>query len=211
MSDSNSSHAPVEVWQAIFDELDVEQDKRTLAACSLSCKTLLAPCYRRLYHNITLSTSASAQNFVRTIRSQADNQPATYVRGLSILCRDIPPSDLNSIIPALAHSLPTLSILRLDSLQWSQLDQPAKSALMTGFQTVQHVETSEVVFESEDQALEFITSFPSLTHLNRQSRDLGFSEQDPLPRPMALPTSLKTRHIEEGAGEDFILSESEIP
>ena len=209
MPESSEPHLPVELWEAIFDDLDGEQDKRTLVACSASCKTLLAPSYRRLYNHITLASSAIAQRFVRAIRSQSLHPPAAYVRRLSIHGRYVPTSDLNLIIPILAQCLPAVSALRLVSLDWSLIDHRAQSALTTGFQTVYRLELSEFLFQTEDQALEFIVSFPSLTHLSRHRAlqfdffDFGLDAQVPLPRPIPLPGGLKALDISTDYVEIF--------
>ena len=195
--ESSEPHLPIELWETIFDDLDSEQDKRTLVACSVSCKTLLAPSYRRLYYDITLASPAIAQLFVRAISSQSLHPPATYVRRLSIQCHNLP-SDLNSIIPILAQYLPALSVLCLVSLDWSSIDHRAKSALTTGFQTVYQLELFEVLFQTEGQALEFIASFPSLTHLTRCCEfvpEFVSDAQVPLPRPLPLPGGLKALDI----------------
>jgi hypothetical protein len=40
---------PLELLLAIIDNID-DEDKQTLTACSMSCKALIGPTYRRLYH-----------------------------------------------------------------------------------------------------------------------------------------------------------------
>lgn len=212
MFDSNTLNpppAPVEVWQAIFDNLDSELDldKRTLVDCSLSCKTFLPLSYRRLYYHITLASSASAEHFIRTIRAQSQNQPTKYVRCLSIYGYRISESLLNSIIPVLAQSLPAVSILCLDHMFWPDIDQPAHSALITGFQTVRRLRLSEVIFYSEDPALELIASFPSLTHLTRQHHrgpnDYLWTMASPQFTPLSRLGGLKVLNISSDYAQIF--------
>jgi hypothetical protein len=189
-------HLPIELWIAILKNLDGDQDKPSLIACSSSCKTLLSPSYCQLYRHVTLSSATTANLFIRTITSQSLHPPATYVRRLFICCDDwnLQIFDLNSVIPILAQSLPAVTILRLVNECWSfaEFSPAAQSALSTGFQNVRELELSRIMFHTEDQMFEIFASFPSLTHLACFD---GYHVPNPSRRLVPLPRGVKTIDI----------------
>jgi hypothetical protein len=146
----------------IIDNIDSD-DKKTLIACSMSCKAFIGPTYRRLYCHIYLRKSVRALQFARTISSL--DSPGRYVRRLFMICDNLMPTHhMNSIIPILAQSLPGLISLHLVGLTWRDLNQQAQSTLKAGFRSIQQLEL-RVQFDTDDQMLGLISSFPFLTHL----------------------------------------------
>jgi hypothetical protein len=82
-----------------------------------------------------------------------------------------------------------MSILCLDHIFWSDIDQPAHSTLITGFQTIRQLRLSDIIFYSEDLVLELIASFPSLTHLTRQQHRTPNDDLPIMASPQFTPLS----------------------
>jgi hypothetical protein len=70
---------------------------------------------------------------------------------------------VNDALPILAACLLDVTKLDFDFIEWDLLDN---AALLSGFQKVKHLTINFSEFDSAEQMIQLIASFPSLTHLS---------------------------------------------
>ena len=153
----------------MIDSLDFWADEDTLRACSLTCKAFLLASRYHLFYCVHLGNRHIAQRFLDTICSTpSPTSPYQYIRHLCLVegRRESHRLWVNKALSLLATRLLDVTILELDSLQWNKLDDTGRAMILYGFQRVKHLETIFSKFETWEQMNQFITSFPSLTHLS---------------------------------------------
>ena len=144
-------------------------DEDTLRACSLTCKAFLPTSRYHLFYRVRLGSRYIAQRFLDTICSTpSPTSPYQYIRHLCLLEGQRGSYHLwvNDALSLLTTRLLDVTILELESLQWNELDNTGRAMILSGFQRVERLKTIFSKFKTSEQMNQFITSFPSLTHLS---------------------------------------------
>ena len=152
---------PLELCELVIDLID---DLDALRAFSLACKAFLPACRRHLFYYVCLSNRHIAKRFLRSICSMpSSTSPYRHIHHLRL--RD----DfqwVNDALPLLATLLLDVTILELQSVKWTMLDQTGQASLVSGFQKVKRLETLYGAFDTSEQMSQFIASFPLLVELS---------------------------------------------
>ena len=188
---------PVELFEAIVDNLDGHLDVSTLRACSTTCKTSLFLSYRRLYYCVKLRTQRQTKLFIRIIQDeQCLVNPADCVRYFS-LTDDLPRPSLNVALCIFAERLSAVTALHIANTEWRYLHIETRSALITGFQAVRELDLTSVKLGAVTQMLEFFRSFPSLTRLAYTAPwGLWITEPSPMLLPSLTALDIRSDHAE---------------
>ena len=199
-----SPRLPIELCEFVIDHLSIYDDKATLHACSLTCKAFLHASRYHLFYHVQL-TDRQATRFLDIIlcSTHSSTSPCAYVRKLTISKwghGDL--RWLNEALPFLAISLLKVTILELYLLQWSQLDDAAKTAILSGFEDVKHLTIAFSLFETPEQMNQFIASFPSMIDLTCSETCWGEDRALVTPR-IPLPRSLTTITLDGSQSEFF--------
>ena len=150
----------------MIDSLDSWADVDTLRACSLTCKAFLPASRYHLFYRVRLLSGNITRRFLDIICSTpSSTSPCQYIRHLCLV-EARHGSWVNEALSLLATRLLDVTILELDSLEWSELNDTGRAMILSGFQRVKHLEMTFSKFETLEQMNQLITSFPSLTHLS---------------------------------------------
>ena len=159
---------PPEVCCDVVRCLDRVEDKHTLFACSLTCKSFLSVSRKTIFEVIKLfwppSTHVFNSRFLQLI--QASPELGSSVRKLYLTF-----SSLEGVtyVPnagaILASGFPRVTELNVDCMRWNDVDVDSRTVLVSGFQTVKRLNMTFPKFTFSHEATEFISSFPLLTHL----------------------------------------------
>ena len=159
---------PYEVICDVVRCLDRAEDKRTLFACSLTCKSFLSVSRKTIFEVVRLfwplSTRSFDHRFLELI--QASPELGSSVRILHLTFWSL---EWVIYVPnagaILAPGLPRVTELNVDGMRWNDVDVDTRTALVSGFQTVNRLNLMFPKFVFSHEATEFISSFPLLTHL----------------------------------------------
>jgi hypothetical protein len=178
---------PVELYRLIIDIL--RDDKATLKACGLTCKTFLHLSRYHLFYKFHLH---STERFLDTIGStQSSTSPCTYVR---LLVLEGEGGWLNKALPVLTTRLPNITGLDL-CFKWHLLDDAPSTTMLSGFQKVTYLDLKFSRFHRSLKMSELIASFPLLEHLRCPNVDWFKSDAELIPLPHNInKISLETYH-----------------
>jgi hypothetical protein len=186
---------PPEITCDVVGCLDRIKDKKTLLACSLTCKAFLSTSRKTIFETVALFWPPDADSFnsrfIGLIR--ASPELGSSVRTLHLT---FPNLDDATYIPNAAATLASLSKvtdLRIHYLNWNDTDADSRTALVSGFKTVKHLQLTFPKFEFSHEATEFIASFPLLTHLLIQGD--AWKSVAPHPSYSPLPVNLTSVSI----------------
>jgi hypothetical protein len=190
---------PLEISEAIISHL--HSDKRTLYACSLTCRSWVYASRSHIFSRIDLY-SWNIQRFLHVL--QSPTRPGKYVRLLTLnegrgRFKAEPPW-MSAALPVLTACLLGVKELCIRQMQWDLLDEPARTGILSGFKMVERLDLGHVSFPSLTQTLEFIGSFPSSNDL---SYDVVVWSHD-TPAKIKPPPPLHTLHLGSCSKEHFV-------
>jgi hypothetical protein len=149
---------PVELYVLIIGHL--HDDKVTLKACSLTCRTFLHLSRYHLFHDVHLRGDFDAQRLLVTIGStHSSTSPCTYIRNLFLYDRNN--SWLNKVLPLLTTLLPNINHLKLRDIS----NDTQRATMLSAFQKVTSLDLEYCRFNTSAEMNELIASFPSLEYL----------------------------------------------
>jgi hypothetical protein len=146
----------VELYRLIIGHL--HDDKATLKACSLTCKTFLHLSWYHLFYQISLhERDLDTERFGIIGSTHSSTSPCTYVRTLFLI-------ESGWISNLLTTRLPNVTTLTL-LFSWNELDNTQRAMMLSGFQKVTYLDISDSWFDTSAEMTELIASFPLLEHL----------------------------------------------
>ena len=160
---------PPEVCCDVVRCLDRVEDKHTLFACSLTCKSFLSVSRKTIFEVIKLFWPPDTQSFNSRFLQliQASPELGSSVRKLYLT---FPRLEDTECIPnagaLLGRGFPRVTELHVHYMPWNDVDVDSRTALVSGFQTVKRLTLIFPKFVFSHEATEFVSSFPLLTHLN---------------------------------------------
>jgi hypothetical protein len=160
---------PIELCELVIDNLD---DENTLQACSLTCKALLHASRHHLFYHIHLDDPRICQRFLRIICSKlSSTSPCQHIRHLTLDGDEDAAAYgrgvwVNKALPILATCLLDVTTLELIFHRSNILKDTARISILSGFQKVKCLAITHNIFDSAEQMIQLIASFPSLTHLS---------------------------------------------
>jgi hypothetical protein len=148
---------PVELYELIIGHL--HDDKATLKACSLTCKTFLHLSRYHLFYKLRLCRPYTERFLDAAIGStHSPSSPGTYVRHLILF------DDLNKALPLLVPRLLNVTSLLL-VFDRDELGDTQRAMMLSGFQKVTSLDIRYCRFHTSAEMGELIASFPSLEYL----------------------------------------------
>ena len=207
---SKATLLPPEVCCEVIRCLDRTQDKRTLFACSLTCKAFLFISRRILFEAVVLfwppARRSSDSRFIDLIRTSSPELGAA-VKRLVLSFPDITTGPAPLILNAgadLGRGFPNVTYLQIRFMDWGTVDAESRSALLSSFQAVKRLDLMYPKFQFSHEAVGFILSFPMLAHLHIEGNAWTWrSIVVPRPRNQFLSVNLTTVAIAADNAEVF--------
>ena len=161
----NVALLPPEISCEVVRCLDRTQDKRTLFACSLTCKAFLSISRRTLFEFVELFWPPADDSFDLRFVDLVQSSPelGAAVRRLVL---SFPGITTEPLIPNAGADLvcgfPNVTFLRIRFMHWSTVDAESRTALLSGFQAVKRLDLLYPKFQSSHDAVGLISSFPNV-------------------------------------------------
>ena len=184
---------PSEISCSVVRCLDKAEDKRTLFACSLTCKEFLSTSRKTIFETIQIFWPPATRSFDSQFLELIQSSPelGSSVRGLHLT---FPNSPGTTYVPNagadLARGLPNVTDLQVRFLSWDNIDADCRAGLLSGFKAVTRLELTYPKFAFSHEATDFISSFPLLTDLHIEGD--AWRSVVPHPNYSPLPVNLTT-------------------
>jgi hypothetical protein len=158
---------PPEITCDVVRCLDRAEDKETLFACNLTCKAFLSTSRKTIFKTVELFWPPSPPSFDSTFLDLIRASPELGSSVSKFLT--FPNSVGTTYVGAtLAVGLSKVLDLKIRYMNWNNTDADSRTALVSGFKTIKHLELTFPKFAFSHEETEFISSFPLLTHLHIQ-------------------------------------------
>ena len=197
---------PPEVSCDVVRCLDRDEDKHTLFACSLTCKSFLSESRRTIFETVKLFWPPDKKSFDSRFLQllQASPELGSSVRKLYLTFSSLEDADyIPNAGALLGRGFPKVTELHVHYMRWNDVDVDVdtRTALVSGFQTVKRLTLIFPKFVFSHKATEFISSFPLLTHLNIHGD--AWTSLAPSPRYSPLPVNLTSVAVSAHAAGVF--------
>jgi hypothetical protein len=197
---------PPEITCDVVRCLDRDKDKKTLFACSLTCKAFLSTSRKTIFETVELFWPPSAPSFDSKFLDLIRASPELG-SSVSKFLLTFPNSAETTYVPnagaALAVGLPKVLDLKIRYMNWNNTDADSRTALVSGFKTVKHLELTFPKFAFSHEETEFISSFPLLTHLHIQ----GDAWRSVAPHPNYSPLPVDLTSVAVSANHAGVLAQ----
>ncbi|KAK1223423.1 hypothetical protein PQX77_013705 [Marasmius sp. AFHP31] len=167
------TNLPFELIILILESLS-DSDTTTLASCALVCRSWVSISRSILFRHINLTTTA--EPFLALLSHPLQSITAARVESLSVTHTRYPPATFNRLLTwtsnddnhsqtTLSETLPHLKKLSLNWVGWWTLCVEAKDTLLRDFQSITHLSLRMTAFDTIDDFLPLVQSFPVLENL----------------------------------------------
>ncbi|KAG7087671.1 hypothetical protein E1B28_013619 [Marasmius oreades] len=161
---------PIELIHLVIRFLD--DSKSTLASCALVCRSWVPISRFIFFRHIDLSTTV--EPFLKLLESPYQTVSTARVESLTVTHSRYAPALFNRLLTwrssdnhrTLSTALPSLKRLTLNKVGWWTLSGEAKDQLLNEFLTITHLKLTMTAFDTYDDFLPLINSFPSLEQLD---------------------------------------------
>ncbi|KAJ7735089.1 hypothetical protein DFH07DRAFT_114424 [Mycena maculata] len=173
---SGMAALPPELFDIIIGH--ARDDICDLATCSLICRSWLASARYHIFQGNPISIRpGNVQTFIQLIAHPLSTLPP-YIQSLELLSLNSPEGSFDSqwldpIIGILAN-LPCVTEILIENIHWGRMNPSTKSALLTGFRALTHLELWAAQFDSVSHLLQLVCSKPLLQILSFD--DLGWED-----------------------------------
>ena len=182
---------PQELLDCVIDHL--HDDKASLRACALSHRAWLPQSWRHLHHHVSIDASHPTHKSSR----YSFGHSLEYIQSLELIHLGdavVSPSTM-PLLSQLTH-VRTLSI---SFGAWDRLSIADKDSLVSAYPNVETLKINGVSFSSPFDLVDFISSFPHLSHLSVMFVCFSKSESalglDTCPSPHVVPFGSPIRSL----------------
>ncbi|KAF9264489.1 hypothetical protein L218DRAFT_223845 [Marasmius fiardii PR-910] len=190
--------------------------KPALASCALVCRSWVPISRSILLNHIDISTTV--EPFLKLLENPLQTVSIAHVESLTVSHSRYAPTLFNRLLTwrssdghrTLSSILPYLKCLTLNRVGWWTLSGEAKENLLKEFLTIKHIKLTMTAFDTYDDFLPLINSFPLLEELDLDTvrPALHWEPSVPLdPESVSLPPNLhriSLKQIDDWQMIDFL-------
>ncbi|KAJ7484406.1 hypothetical protein FB451DRAFT_1232430 [Mycena latifolia] len=202
------SPLPPELFDIIIGQ--ARDDIHVLTTCGLVCRSWLASSRYHIFQAINVSLHPrNVQTFIElVIHPSSTFRP--YIRSLELLSSNVLDGSFDAqwldppVINTLA-SLPCVTEMLIQNIQWGRMNPTTKSALLAGFQALTHLELWAAHFDSVSHLVQLVCSKPLLQILGFD--DLAWEDpsfETPTDPSQCIPGSLHSLRLSNCYKRDIL-------
>ncbi|KAJ7255314.1 hypothetical protein C8J57DRAFT_606449 [Mycena rebaudengoi] len=185
-----------------------------LAVCGLVCRSWLASSRFHLLNGPVVLRPGNVNAFTQVLANPASTLPP-YIRTLEISSGNLAGQSYDSqwldpCIQVLAD-LPCVTEFLLENIHWGHMNPRTKTAILSGFQSLAHLEIRAAQFDSVLQVTQLVCSKPLLEILSFD--DIAWKDPS-FESPTTVPASLRSLRLSNCYKRDvleWLVSHSSLP